>query len=500
MAETASPRGRWIPAAVRRPTGIVESMRWLYLLTAIGTLLLSVPAPLSSANEVTGPLAAGSSLVLIGSWIAGYRRDGSSLWLDLIDAAALCVFALSCPAPAVVFTFAFSALWYRSLYGSIRRAMVTCGAYALGICVALPLWGLVPNGFPMPAAAPIVGTVPAMFLVTVVGRRLGSSLFLRAESARRDAALAATGTALLNARDRAEIYAATDRAAAEICAATPGLRSIGVFPDGRGSSVAYPNGAFAEPPTALPAAVVEIAGDGRSGVVRDAALLDRAVGEVCDWIVIPSPDSDSNGYSLLGAPKRVPTEAVLAMTSLLNQAAFAMRNFRDRQCLTTQARTDVLTGLANRAAFTEALEHAAGPVAVLFVDLDDFKAVNDRLGHAAGDELLREVAARLTAIAGPSGVSARLGGDEFAVMLSGLPAAEVDRIAERMVAALGEPVRIGDADATVGASVGIADADLGQVENDTLLRSADQAMYAAKLAGKNQVRRHARQSRPALAA
>jgi len=482
---------RWIPAAVRRPSGIVESMRWLYLLTVILTLLLSIPAPLSSANEVTGPLAVGSSLVLICSWLVGYHRRGSSIWLDLIDGFGLAAFALACPTPEVVFSFAFSALWYRSLYGSVARSLVTCAIYALGICASLPLWSVVDNGFPAPSAAPIVGTVPVMFLITVVGRMMGSSLFLRAESARRDAALASTGTLLLTARSRAEIVAHTDHAAAEIAAATPGLRSIAVFRDGNGVFLVYPNGEFAQVPTNLPEYVVEMAPDRGSGVVRDPVYLNGLAGAVCAWQVVPAPGPRSAGYVLLGAPKRVPAEAVLAMTSLLNQVTFAIRNHQDRQRLTVQARTDVLTGLANRAAFVEALEQATAPVAVLFVDLDDFKAVNDNLGHAAGDHLLCEVSARLTAIAGPGGVGARLGGDEFAVMIAGLGAAEVDRVAERMVAALGEPVRIGGRDASVGASVGIAVSGPGPVEPDVLLRVADQAMYAAKAAGKNQVRRAA---------
>jgi diguanylate cyclase (GGDEF)-like protein len=486
---------RWLPAAVRRPSGVVESMRWLYLLTAILSLLLSLPAPLAAANNVTLPLALSSSVALIGSWIAGYRRRGSSILLDIFDALAMSAFALACPAPAAVFTFVFAALWYRSLYGSVARAMVTCAIYSAGICAVLPMWQLVPNGFPAPEAAMLVGTTPAMFLVSMVGRMLGASLFVREESARRDAALASTGTAMLVARDRAEIIDLGARGATAICAATPGLRSIGVFRDRDGATLTFPNGSFAQVPTVIPDHVVALAADGRPDSVRDQEFLNDLAGVPCVWQLIPAPEAGSDGYVLLGAPKRVPSEAVLAMTTLLNQVTFAVRNWEVRENLTLQARTDVLTGLANRAAFTAALEQAGEPVAVLFIDLDDFKAVNDGLGHAAGDKLLREVADRLTAAGGADAVTARLGGDEFALMVAGLAADEVDRLAERVVTAIREPVQVAGTHALVGASVGIAD---GQADADLLLRRADQAMYAAKVAGKNQVRRYDMRDRQLL--
>ena len=492
--------GRWLPAAVRRPSGVVESMRWLYLLTAVLALFLSLPAPLAAANTVTLPLALGSSVALICSWIAGYRRGGPSIMLDIFDAIAVSAFALACPAPAAVFTFVFSALWYRSLYGSVARTVVTCAIYAAGICVVIPTWHLVPNGFPEPEPGMLVGTVPAMFLISMVGRMLGASLFVREESARRDAALASTGTAMLVARDREEIVELAGRGAAEICAATPALRSIGVFPDLDGVSLTFPNGPFVQTPTHIPDHVVEMAADGRSGTVRDPQFLNDLAGAPCVWQVIPSPESGSDGYVLLGAPKRVPSEAVLAMTTLLNQVTFAVRNWQDRQSLTVQARTDVLTGLANRAAFTEALEQAGETASVLFIDLDDFKAVNDGLGHAAGDKLLREVAARLTTAGGADAVIARLGGDEFAVMVTGLPADDVDRLADRVVTAIREPVQVAGTNALVGASVGIAASGEGTAEGDAdlLLRRADQAMYAAKMAGKNQVRRYNARDRQLL--
>src|SRR5262245_18876192 len=156
-----------------------------------------------------------------------------------------------------------------------------------------------------------------------------------------------------------------------------------------------------------------------------------------------------------------------------------------------QAFHDALTGLANRALFTNRVEHALvlrsqlarAEVAVLFLDLDDFKGVNDTLGHAAGDTLLRGVGVRLRESLSPSYTVARLGGDEFAVLIEEVagPASAIDA-AERVVAALQKPFELEGREVFVTASVGIA---LGTLADD-LLRAADVAMYRAKASGKAQ--------------
>ncbi len=156
---------------------------------------------------------------------------------------------------------------------------------------------------------------------------------------------------------------------------------------------------------------------------------------------------------------------------------------------------DALTGLANRALFADRLDHAlartdrrAAPVAVLFVDLDDFKAVNDGAGHTAGDDLLVAVADRLRRTLRPSDTIARLGGDEFAVLIEdAVDSEQPDAAAQRLLAALAEPFVGGDdgAQLRITASVGIAIGAAGQHDAAELLRHADVAMYAAKAAGKS---------------
>ncbi len=156
--------------------------------------------------------------------------------------------------------------------------------------------------------------------------------------------------------------------------------------------------------------------------------------------------------------------------------------------LSFEAGHDVMTGLSNRTIFTERvtdlLSSKTGPVAVLFVDLDHFKIVNDGLGHAAGDELLVEVAQRLRKVMRPGDVVARFGGDEFVVLctqVTGLDTAS--QIAQRLLVTLAEPMMIGGEEVFVTASIGIALSQDGDTA-ETLLRQADAAMYQAKHDGR----------------
>jgi diguanylate cyclase (GGDEF)-like protein/PAS domain S-box-containing protein len=155
---------------------------------------------------------------------------------------------------------------------------------------------------------------------------------------------------------------------------------------------------------------------------------------------------------------------------------------------------DDLTKLANRSLFMDRLDQARlrsrrshSGIAVMFVDLDDFKAVNDGLGHAAGDTLLCAVSGRLSECLRPSDTIARLGGDEFAVLLDGVAdVAEVMNVAQRLLEVLQLPVEIGELSVTVPASIGVAIAEEGYAHTN-LMRDADIALYRAKQRGKNRI-------------
>jgi diguanylate cyclase (GGDEF)-like protein/PAS domain S-box-containing protein len=158
--------------------------------------------------------------------------------------------------------------------------------------------------------------------------------------------------------------------------------------------------------------------------------------------------------------------------------------------LRERALSDELTGLPNRVLFLERTSHAlarrdAKPLVVCFMDLDDFKAVNDAHGHGAGDQLLRSIGSRLTEAVRPGDTVARFGGDEFAILLedTDLDAAVV--VAERLLEAIRVPVNIGDAEAVIHASIGLAESTERHRDTDGLLAEADAAMYAAKARGSN---------------
>ena len=185
--------------------------------------------------------------------------------------------------------------------------------------------------------------------------------------------------------------------------------------------------------------------------------------------------------------------ALIALV-LARLAGFVRLQEAAGRLLAHQASHDDLTGLPNRTLFRTRVDEAiarnrrsGGDVAVLYLDLDDFKLVNDRLGHGAGDELLIEVARRLDASVRSPDMTARLGGDEFAVLLDGVDGeAGAVRAAERIVEAFGTPVAIGANAIALRTSIGIAPlgADDVEMDADGLLRAADVAMYEAKHANR----------------
>lgn len=158
-----------------------------------------------------------------------------------------------------------------------------------------------------------------------------------------------------------------------------------------------------------------------------------------------------------------------------------------------QANFDSLTGLPNRLMFRDRLEqeirksHRAGlPMALMFIDLDRFKEINDTLGHAVGDNLLKQAALRLCNCVRESDTVARLGGDEFTVILSELNAtSDIERVAQNILRKLSDPFLLGDEVAYVSASLGITFYPNDATEVEDLLKNADQAMYAAKEQGRN---------------
>jgi diguanylate cyclase (GGDEF)-like protein len=180
--------------------------------------------------------------------------------------------------------------------------------------------------------------------------------------------------------------------------------------------------------------------------------------------------------------------------TLLEKSELARLLERRNAELQRLAAMDALTGVANRRRFFEAAEEAmrggGAPISVQMLDLDHFKAINDRLGHAAGDEVLREVAKRLCLAVRPGDLVGRLGGEEFAVLMPGCRPADALRVAERCRTAISSrPVQIPDLgeQVAVTASFGIAGTADATQTLATLLQHADRNQYESKRAGRNRV-------------
>ncbi|BCJ58355.1 putative bifunctional diguanylate cyclase/phosphodiesterase [Micromonospora endophytica] len=186
------------------------------------------------------------------------------------------------------------------------------------------------------------------------------------------------------------------------------------------------------------------------------------------------------------------TMMTLMAALALRQSLAANENLRLVARLRQLAYVDQLTGLPNRLAFTRRLRaalHGAKPVAVLLLDLDGFKQVNDRFGHTTGDTLLTGLSRRMRRAVADDGMIARIGGDEFAVLVTGDRPAAPERLAERLLAALHPSAGEEVVGVHPSASIGIAEYGPQHISYTDLLRDADIAMYAAKAAGKSAYRR-----------
>jgi diguanylate cyclase (GGDEF)-like protein len=246
----------------------------------------------------------------------------------------------------------------------------------------------------------------------------------------------------------------------------------------------------------------------RQGSQRDSApitasilLLDNpestlppAVDACWSTPILSHSDAVLGRFVIDAAPEWLPTAHQRhCIESAARLAGIAIERQRSEQRIRHMAHHDELTGLPNRALLQDRMTQALGqarrtgrPLALLFLDLDGFKYINDSLGHEVGDRLLRAVAGRLQALVRQGDTVARLGGDEFVVMLVDLPQAEdAALIAHEIVQALARPLRLDERLLHVTASIGLATFPADGDSADLLLKQADAAMYRAKAEGRN---------------
>ncbi len=473
---------RWL--AGRRPEELVDHARLLFLFGALATLAATLPGMVLGSVGPRSWWVLLGAVVLGGVWVVHYRIRGASPLLDGADVAVTVAIAALGPDPMAVIAFVFSVLWFRALYGGMARLVLFCVAMAAGLQALRWVPALLAD---KPLSATFLPIVAAMVFAAAVARYLAGALFVREAAQRRVAVLAALGQRLIGTTDRAAIWDATRECVAGFTAATAGLVVLAAWDRGRELEVVDPLGDYRRVPATLPRTVLP-ADPEETGPVVDLAALAGVAGPGSAWTAVP-PGEPTGPWLFVGGPPRVVGDVVPVVESMLIQVTLAIRTREAHLDLTLAATSDPLTGLANRGAFTSALLAALGDahrrVALLFLDLDDFKLVNDGLGHAAGDELLRRVGMRMREGIRDGDLCARLGGDEFAVLLIDADDTALV-VAQRLVERIASPVSLTGRLAQVGASVGLAFSGPG-MDVEELVQHADIAMYAAKAKGKNRV-------------
>ncbi len=478
----------------------------------VPTQLFLVPLfVLAPAQIVPGLVFLGLALGLVGDVVLGRARldrlayCGGDAIHALGPALMLVVFAggdALTAAPLVLvlafvaqlgFDFASSALHDRLVFGTRPHVHLRVLAQVWGVDAALApigwLAALVTTArSPWAALAALPLVVLLLAMATDRSRRIKSAHdrleALRLERRRREEAVLRVGDALATNLDLDALLELVGRAATEALDGEYGRATpVGAKPPFAGAGAAALEQAEQRALVAAPAIVAaEVAGHhALAGVIGNAA---DPIGLISVWRLVPFTAEEHALLSHLCGQAAV-SAANVARHELLRDAEARLRH---------QAFHDALTGLANRALFAERVAEALGhgspeSVAVLYLDLDGFKLVNDTLGHDAGDELLTVAAQRIRDCLRHGDVAGRLGGDEFAVLLVDLAGPDgAAAIAERLRVMLREPIRIGERDCVVHASIGTA---LGSADADheSLLRRADLAMYAAKSAGGDRVER-----------
>lgn len=434
-------------------------------------------------NESRPPswnLAAFLSILLIMAAVVLTHSRGKAPWWDSLTLPVLVLVGGSgLEDPLATIALATAVALVLSLYGPLWLWVVrTVGGFlAVPAAVAIS-----PDSLGREVSwhsTTVLAAVPQLLLMSVMMRGIYLALRRQERDSAREAVLARAGSRMIGVTEVAEVRRLGVVAAEEIIALTPGTVMVILRRGTEGLFVAN----FAGLPESLRHRAVP------DSVVEDPDALGVLVPGHRYWRI---ETFSADLHQLIGGVGPVPDDVVAAFRTISNQVVLGETACRSYAELDHRAHHDHLTGLPTRAKFFRELEAATaagepGSVALLLIDLDDFKAVNDTHGHATGDELLIEIAGRIVAAGGPGSTAARFGGDEFALLLTGITGpSDALALARGLCGRIVAPARLTGTTVSAGASIGIALAEPG-VGTGELTRRADLAMYAAKAEGKNGV-------------
>lgn len=466
--------------------------------SAFGILLLAfvavTPWPLRSA-------AVAGLVVLAASTYRAFSRRRFPNYQPFVDSTiiALALYALGDMRLGVLLVL--QALFFKPVYNPrecLRLIVAYTGAF---VAVLVATSGML--------AIPLADALASVFACLAFGAVKFVLSFSAATSHRamiREKILAKAGAGLVAAGSPAEVHAAALTAVQRVLASAGLTRTSLALVEGSEFQVVASLGLDSQrvigtrqPLVALPECFRTYGEATKVIPVDEAGELERVLGfSLHRGTLTLTPlmiRHEFLGLLAVETPAPLASEYTAGLSALCAEVALALQSTRLTQDLQRQASEDPLTRLANRATFVRLLDEQVAaaarsdtPVGVIFIDLDNFKIVNDSLGHNAGDGLLIEVARRLRGCAGEGDLVARLGGDEFTILLGESAAsAEPGLIAGRIREALRRPIEVSDRTVTVTASLGIAVREPGtQQTAKELLQAADLALYAAKGRGKAQ--------------
>jgi diguanylate cyclase (GGDEF)-like protein len=453
------------------PQQLGRRIQWLFLLMGLFTVVRSVQPMLAAGvappAERGGAIAA--AVVLVLWWVRGYRARHLPAWGLPLEAFALSAIGIAQHDYVATLSILFGSVSYRGLFGNWRHVLGFVIAAYCGSVTAVLVTSPSDIG---PFLQQSAGVPPLALFIALV------ALSIRRQEAAnaRERVFSQVGTTLATTTDPETIYRTAAEAAHRMLGEGPGAWAAVSVPDLDALQRQH---------------VAVLAGDAPAGLVGTAVAIE----ETADRLAVRL-ETDKRLYGTLlvhAAPARL-REARTSLQALAGQTVLGLVNADHAADLRHQALHDALTGLANRVLLHDHLDRAVArarrgtPLAVLLIDLDGFKQINDTHGHATGDYLLINVAQRLRDAVRGADTVARVGGDEFAVVLDGMESAvDAVDVADRILAAIQAPLTAADgADLTTRASIGLAIFDQ-HASTDALLHQADTAMYAAKRAGKSRV-------------